>query len=87
MSVHIGSSVEKIQVTIQAGAQAAAKMVRLVTFEDTETERISGKEAVKKLKKILEDPTVQIQVLMGDNIYILGTLDLWGTIYTYLVLS
>ncbi|EMP30297.1 Vitellogenin-1 [Chelonia mydas] len=59
--VHTESSIEKIQVTIQAGAQAAAKMVRLVTFEDPETELASGKEAIQKMKKILDDPTVQTQ--------------------------
>lgn len=64
MSVHTESSIEKIQVTIQAGAQAAAKMVRLVTFEDPETELASGKEAIQKMKKILDDPTVQTQVLI-----------------------
>ncbi|NXA31647.1 VIT1 protein, partial [Eudromia elegans] len=47
--------IEKIQVTIQAGAQAPTKMVRLVTFENPETQVSSSKEAVKRVKKILDD--------------------------------
>ncbi|NXD06927.1 VIT1 protein, partial [Nothocercus nigrocapillus] len=47
--------IEKIQVTIQAGAQAPTKMVRLVTFADPETQASSSKEAVKRVKKILDD--------------------------------
>ncbi|NWH60462.1 VIT1 protein, partial [Geococcyx californianus] len=46
--------IEKIQVTIQAGDQAPTKMVRLVTFEDPEARVSSRKEAIKRVKKILE---------------------------------
>ncbi|NXO54005.1 VIT1 protein, partial [Aramus guarauna] len=47
--------IEKIQVTIQAGDQAPTKMVRLVTFEDPGAQVSSGKEAIKRVKKILDD--------------------------------
>ncbi|XP_027756952.1 vitellogenin-1-like [Empidonax traillii] len=53
--VYTEASIEKIQVTIQAGDQAPTKMVRLVTFEDPEAQASSRKEAMKRLKKILGD--------------------------------
>ncbi|XP_040421681.1 vitellogenin-1 [Cygnus olor] len=53
--VYTEAPIEKIQVTIQAGDQAPAKMVRLVTFEDPETQASSSKEAIKRVKKILDD--------------------------------
>ncbi|NXE75806.1 VIT1 protein, partial [Cochlearius cochlearius] len=53
--VYTEAPIEKIQVTIQAGDQAPTKMVRLVTFEDPETQVSSGKEAIKRVKKILDD--------------------------------
>ncbi|NXO73804.1 VIT1 protein, partial [Phainopepla nitens] len=53
--VYTEAPIEKIQVTVQAGDQAPIKMVRLVTFEDPETQASSRKEAIKKVKKILAD--------------------------------
>ncbi|NWW52301.1 VIT1 protein, partial [Pedionomus torquatus] len=53
--VYTESPIEKIQVTIQAGDQAPTKMVRLVTFEDPEAQESSSKEAIKRVKKILDD--------------------------------
>ncbi|OXB80055.1 UNVERIFIED_CONTAM: hypothetical protein H355_012978 [Colinus virginianus] len=53
--VYTDVPIEKIQVTIQAGDQAPTKMVRLVTFEDPETQASSSKEAIKRVKKILDD--------------------------------
>ncbi|NWI52084.1 VIT1 protein, partial [Calyptomena viridis] len=53
--VYTEAPIEKIQVTIQAGDQAPTKMVRLVTFEDPESQASSRKEAIKRLKKILDD--------------------------------
>ncbi|KFV05702.1 Vitellogenin-1 [Pterocles gutturalis] len=53
--VYTEAPIEKIQVTIQAGDQAPAKMVRLVTFEDPEAQVSSRKAAIKRVKKILDD--------------------------------
>ncbi|XP_009082603.1 PREDICTED: vitellogenin-1-like [Acanthisitta chloris] len=53
--VYTEAPIEKIQVTIQAGDQAPTKMVRLVTFEDPEAQASSRKEAIKRVKKILDD--------------------------------
>ncbi|NXJ51847.1 VIT1 protein, partial [Spizaetus tyrannus] len=53
--VYTEAPIEKIQVTIQAGDQAPTKMVRLVTFEDPEAQVSSRKEAIKRVKKILDD--------------------------------
>uniref|UniRef100_A0A8B9PXA8 Phosvitin n=1 Tax=Apteryx owenii TaxID=8824 RepID=A0A8B9PXA8_APTOW len=53
--VYTEAPIEKIQFMIQAGAQAPTKMVRLVTFEDPETQVSSSKEAIKRVKKILDD--------------------------------
>ncbi|NXG06317.1 VIT1 protein, partial [Sakesphorus luctuosus] len=53
--VYTEAPIEKIQVTIQAGDQAPTKMIRLVKFEDPETQTSSRKEAIKRLKKILDD--------------------------------
>ncbi|NXI39881.1 VIT1 protein, partial [Galbula dea] len=46
--------IEKIQVTIQAGDKAPAKMVRLVTFEDPKVQVSSSKEVIRRVKKILD---------------------------------
>ncbi|KAF1604184.1 Vitellogenin-1, partial [Eudyptes chrysolophus] len=53
--VYTEAPIEKIQVTIQAGDQAPTRMVRLVTFEDPETQVSSTKAAIKRVKKILDD--------------------------------
>uniref|UniRef100_A0A8C6JCQ0 Uncharacterized protein n=1 Tax=Melopsittacus undulatus TaxID=13146 RepID=A0A8C6JCQ0_MELUD len=53
--VYTEAPIEKLQVTIQAGDQAPTKMVRLVTFEDPEEQVHSRKEALKRVKKILDD--------------------------------
>uniref|UniRef100_A0A8C3R4C4 Phosvitin n=1 Tax=Cyanoderma ruficeps TaxID=181631 RepID=A0A8C3R4C4_9PASS len=60
--VHTEAPIEKIQVTIQAGDQAPTKMIRLVTFEDPEAQASSGKEAIKKVKKILADTDDQVLI-------------------------
>ncbi|NXG25030.1 VIT1 protein, partial [Grallaria varia] len=52
--VYTEAPIEKIQVTIQAGDQAPTKMVRLVKFEDLEPQASSRKEAIKRVKKILD---------------------------------
>ncbi|NXQ87267.1 VIT1 protein, partial [Nyctibius grandis] len=52
--VYTETPIEKIQVTIQAGEQAPTKMVRLVTFEDPEAQVSPSKEAIKRVKKILD---------------------------------
>ncbi|NXJ74285.1 VIT1 protein, partial [Trogon melanurus] len=57
--VYTEAPIEKIQVTIQAGDQAPTKMVRLVTFEDPETQISSSTEALRRVKKILRDPDDQ----------------------------
>lgn len=54
--------IEKIQITIQAGDAAAEKMVRLVTFVDEEREL--SREAVEKVKKILDDSFDETQVFI-----------------------
>lgn len=60
ISVYTEAPIEKIQVTIQAGDQAPTKMVRLVTFEDPEAQVSSRKEAIKRVKKILDDTDDQV---------------------------
>uniref|UniRef100_A0A7M4FIM9 Vitellogenin-1-like n=1 Tax=Crocodylus porosus TaxID=8502 RepID=A0A7M4FIM9_CROPO len=60
ISVPTDVPIEKIQITIQAGDDAAAKMVRLVTFVDERREL--SREAVEKVKKILDDPSDETQV-------------------------
>ncbi|XP_008489046.2 vitellogenin-1-like [Calypte anna] len=57
--VDTGAPIEKIQVAIQAGDQAPTKMVRLVTFEDPEAQVSSRKEALKRVKKILDNANDQ----------------------------
>lgn len=58
--VYAEAPIEKIQVTIQAGDQAPTKMVRLVTFEDPAAQVSSSKEAIKRVKKILDDADDQV---------------------------
>ncbi|KAM6128684.1 LOW QUALITY PROTEIN: vitellogenin-1-like [Phoenicopterus ruber ruber] len=53
--VNTEAPIEKIQVTIQAGDQAPTKMIRLVTFEGPEAEVSPSKQAIKRVKKILDD--------------------------------
>ncbi|NXF79640.1 VIT1 protein, partial [Sclerurus mexicanus] len=53
--VYTEAPIEKIQVTIQAGDQAPTKMIRLVKFEDSKAQASSRKEAIKRVKKILDD--------------------------------
>ncbi|KAJ7410124.1 hypothetical protein WISP_110911 [Willisornis vidua] len=55
LGLYTEAPIEKIQVTIQAGDQAPTKMIRLVKFEDPEAQSSSRKEAIKRLKKILDD--------------------------------
>ncbi|NXV92269.1 VIT1 protein, partial [Calonectris borealis] len=57
--VYTEAPIEKIQVTIQAGDQAPTKMVRLVTFEEPKAQVSSSKEAIKRVKKILDDTADQ----------------------------
>ncbi|KFQ15099.1 Vitellogenin-1 [Leptosomus discolor] len=57
--VYTEAPIEKIQVTIQAGDQAPTKMVRLVTFEAPEAQVSSSKDAIRRVKKILDDTNDQ----------------------------
>ncbi|PKU44577.1 vitellogenin-1-like [Limosa lapponica baueri] len=66
--VYTEAPIEKIQVTIQAGDQAPTKMVRLVTFEDPEAQESSSKEAIKRVKKILDDTDNQVKDIRKNRL-------------------